>query len=96
MNIPFKLKYSNPGRFTEKGYSALFEQKERHRFENELAKLEKELKVDYESYAQNEKREFRIDGVKLIDYIESCKFNFTQMKKDNRKERVRIFARLTI
>lgn len=84
----FDTTYSDPNRFRSKGYSALYEQKERHSYEIGLLRLEKKLIESQNEYLSNENEEFEIDGLSLRDFISMRKTEYESQKEEARKQRL--------
>ncbi|CAF0786426.1 unnamed protein product [Brachionus calyciflorus] len=83
----FEKAHMDPGRFHQRGYSSLNEQRERDSFKNKLKKLKQQLKSECDAYQKTEGREFMVNGQSVEDYIEFLKVDFDKEKENLRFER---------
>ena len=82
------MKFSDPNRFNVRGYSSLFESKERKRLETDLSKLETSLAKEAHTFKEIENFEFTIDDKPIATYIKDTKGLYQQEKEQKKKQRV--------
>ena len=82
------MKFSDPNRFNIRGYSSLYESKERKRLETDLSKLESSLAKEAHTFKEKENFEFTIDGKPIAAFIKDTKGLYQQEKEQKKKQRV--------
>lgn len=86
--IQFEEKTKDPARFKVRGYNMLAEEKQRKLFNSQLPKLENDLNIHAQEYATtNDRKEFTINGLYYIEFIQRKKQDHEESKMNERKEK---------
>ncbi|CAF1006146.1 unnamed protein product [Brachionus calyciflorus] len=86
--VQFEEKTKDPLRFKQRGYNMLEEEKQRKKFNNELPKLEEDLKKLALEYAEiNGGQEFSVFGQSFTDYILTTKLDYEESKQKEKIEK---------
>jgi len=84
----FEKSASDSQRFYRRGYSALAEEKTRHRLEQQLKDIEMKLKLFYDEFERkNNKQTFKINGIDLMAHIQETKDQYQAAKNREREQR---------
>ncbi|XP_028305843.1 protein regulator of cytokinesis 1-like isoform X2 [Gouania willdenowi] len=83
--LELDTKANDPSRFNNRGGNLLKEEKQRSDLQKSLPKLEKSLKVQIDSWEQEEGREFFVNGQKFLDYVQQ---QWDQHHAEKEKEKV--------
>ena len=82
------MKFTDPNRFKVRGYSSLFESKERKRLETNLRKIETSLAKEARTFKEtNGRMEFTIESKSIATFINDKKGLYQEEKRKKRVSR---------
>ncbi|KAJ8317075.1 hypothetical protein KUTeg_004979 [Tegillarca granosa] len=93
--IENEKKANDPNRFNNRGGMLLQEEKARKKVLKELSKLEEEVKEIVMNWEKENGREFLVDGVRFIQYIDEQWKAYQESKIKEKEERHKLRARQT-
>uniref|UniRef100_A0A672H6X7 Protein regulator of cytokinesis 1b n=1 Tax=Salarias fasciatus TaxID=181472 RepID=A0A672H6X7_SALFA len=81
-------KATDPARFTNRGGNLLKEEKQRSELQRSLPKLESKLKAEIDAWENEQGREFLVNNMKFLQYVEEQWELHRQEKEREKQERV--------